>query len=397
MNNERGNKMKISKYTDKKTNKTMYRVKGYLGTDPITGKKIYKNMSGFAKKRDAEIAERKAKQEFLKAGTINKDRLKFEEVAKIWLETYEMSNIKESTFQIQRDIVLNHIVPNLGKHYVDKITPIMCQSLVNKFTREFTNYSNMIGLATRILEYARKTLKLIDDNPMKDVERPRKARKMKSERYEAPYFSREELVYFLECAKKMDDPKAYAIIHLMSFTGIREGEACGLMWKDFDEVNNTITIERAVIRGKNFEKKIGTTKSPASERTISIDDETAQVLRNWKSKQKEIMFMLGYNTSGKNQFMFTNDKNEIYQPLYAYDRIKAVCKKFPEIGKMTAHGLRHSHVTLLLEAGMSIKEVQERLGHENTKMVLEVYSHINKESSKKIGNDFADFVKKVNG
>src|SRR5699024_4526794 len=182
-----------------------------------------------------------------------------------------------------------------------------------------------------------------------------------SERYEAPYFSREELVYFLECAKKMDDPKAYAIIHLMSFTGIREGEACGLMWKDFDEVNNTITIERAIIRGKNFEKKVGTTKSPASERTISIDDETAQVLRNWKSKQKEIMFMLGYNTSGKNQFMFTNDKNEFYQPLYAYDRIQAVCKKFPEIGKMTAHGLRHSQVTLLLEAGMSIKEVQERL------------------------------------
>lgn len=383
--------MKINKYIDSKTNKTMYQLKGYVGTDQFTGKKIYKTLNGFAKKKDAETAERSLKNELESNGSLfTPKRMRFREVAALWLPIYEVS-VKESTFQIQSDVIKNHILSEIGEQYVDKITTAYCQSLVNKWTNQFSRANNVINLTQRILEYARKNLKIIKSNPMLDTEKPKKARLLKSERYEAPYYNSKQLNHFLECANKLNDNKAHTILRVISYTGIREGEACGLMWQDFDEVNNTLTIERAVIRGKNYKKKIGTTKSLASDRTISIDDKTAQILRNWKKEQRETMLMLGFNTNSATQFMFTNDRNEYYHPLYPYDRIKAVRKKFV-IDDITVHGLRHTHCTLLFESGKSLKEVQERLGHENTNMVLEVYNHVNIENKKEIGNDFANFI-----
>lgn len=44
--------------------------------------------------------------------------------------------------------------------------------------------------------------------------------------------------------------------------------------------------------------------------------------------------------------------------------------------QFTFHGLRHTHATLLLKQGVNPKVIQERLGHSNIGMTLDVYSHI---------------------
>lgn len=59
---------------------------------------------------------------------------------------------------------------------------------------------------------------------------------------------------------------------------------------------------------------------------------------------------------------------------------------------ITPHHFRHTHVSLLLEAGVPLKEVSKRLGHKDGKITLEIYSHVMPKEEEKTATKFADFV-----
>lgn len=362
----------------------------YLGIDPLTGKEVRTTRRGFKNRKDAKLAIARLKLEF-EAGDFGNaaKRMTFKEVFDVWLPTYE-TTVKESTFQVQSDVIRLHILPTFGDLFVDKLTTAFCQEQVNNWHRYYAKCANLIGLTQRILEYARINLKIINNNPMKDVIRPKKQRKLKEDVYEAPYYDAEQLNHFMSCVEQMDF-QTHVVFRIIAYTGMRQGEVCGLRWTDFDEVNQTIAVKRTVARGKDYKKIIQPTKTISSERVIPLDDKTASILKHWKNEQRKLMLSVGYNTNTPDQYIITNDVNDFQYSQYPYARLKVIREKFP-IAEITVHGLRHTHCTLLLEAGVPIKEVQDRLGHEDTDMVLEVYSHINKKNKKKIGNAFADFV-----
>lgn len=63
-----------------------------------------------------------------------------------------------------------------------------------------------------------------------------------------------------------------------------------------------------------------------------------------------------------------------------------------DIERISVHGLRHTHASLLFEAGASIKEVQHRLGHANIKMTMDVYTHVTRQSRDDFAEKFANFI-----
>ncbi|WP_157064840.1 site-specific integrase, partial [Globicatella sanguinis] len=191
--------------------------------------------------------------------------------------------------------------------------------------------------------------------------------------------------------KAMNNPQEYIMFRVIAYTGIRKGEMCGLRWSDFDELNGTLSIRRTVARGKDFKKIIQTPKTVSGERTIPLDDETIKDLKEWRNIQREVMILHGYNTNSPEQYIITNESNEFQYSAYPYVVLKKVRKNF-DIDHITVHGLRHTHVFLLLEAGVPVKEVQSRLGHENTDMIFQVYDHVNKQKECEVGDIFADFV-----
>lgn len=362
----------------------------YLGIDPLTGKEVRTTRRGFKTRKDAKLTIARLKLQF-DGGDYGKTvkRMTFKDVFELWLPSYE-STVKESTFQVQNDVIRLHILPTFGDLFVDKLTTAYCQEQVNKWYGYYAKYPNLIGLTQRILEFARLNLKVINSNPMRDVIRPKKQRKLKEDIYEAPYYDAEQLKHFMNCVEQMDF-QTHVTFRIIAYTGMRQGEVCGLRWSDFDEINQSLAVKRTVSRGKDYKKVIQSTKTASSERIIPIDDVTAALLREWKQEQRRVMFALGFNTNSKDQYIITNETNDFQYSQYPYTRLKRIRKLF-DIDEITVHGLRHTHCTLLLEAGISLKEVQDRMGHEDTDMVLEVYSHINKKSKPKIGNAFADFV-----
>lgn len=71
------------------------------------------------------------------------------------------------------------------------------------------------------------------------------------------------------------------------------------------------------------------------------------------------------------------------------DRIINQCENLQRI---TPHGLRHTHVSLLFEAGANVKEVQTRLGHADANVTLNIYAHVSKQKKEETANKFANYI-----
>lgn len=110
-----------------------------------------------------------------------------------------------------------------------------------------------------------------------------------------------------------------------------------------------------------------------------MDDTTMKLLKIWKKEQAEKNLERGFNTLKKNQLVFPNTKNDLHEPNKTYQWLKRVLDKYM-LEPITTHGLRHTHCSLLFEAGATIKEVQVRLGHKDVKTSLDVYAHVTKEA-----------------
>lgn len=381
------NEMKVSKYR-KKNGETAYRVSVYLGTDSLTGRKRNTTLNGFKSEKEALVAGSRRLTQKNNEGTGKTTT--FANVCSEWLQTYRLT-VKESTYNSQLHVLNCYILPRFGEMRIKQITPQFCQEAVNDWYINYKKYPNFIGLTSRVFEYARVQMQLISDNPMQDTIRPKRRLKLDERRYEAPYYNRQQLQHFLSCVEELNDPQASIVFRLLAYTGMREGEVVGLKWTDFNESKGTLNIRRTVAKGDNAQRILQTPKTPASQREISLDSVTINILKRWKINQRRILTALGFNIFSKDQFIISDENNNYQYAAYPYALLKKLRKK-TSIDYITIHGLRHTHCTLLIESGVPVKEVQKRLGHENSDMVMEVYSHINRDRMTTIGSEFANFI-----
>ena len=65
---------------------------------------------------------------------------------------------------------------------------------------------------------------------------------------------------------------------------------------------------------------------------------------------------------------------------------------YPILIKVTLHGLRHTQATALIDAGVPVKAVSERLGHSNVQTTLNIYTHVLPQQQEKILEISADLL-----
>ncbi len=122
-----------------------------------------------------------------------------------------------------------------------------------------------------------------------------------------------------------------------------------------------------------------------------MDNQTLEILKTWKKNQKQDYLVLGYNTLQKDQLVFSNEKNEFLQPTKTRKWILQAQKKY-HLKQITTHGLRHTHCSLLFEAGASIKEVQDRLGHSDIKTTMNIYTHVTQKAKEEAIQKFESYL-----
>ena len=377
---------KIIKYTNK-DNETLYKFRYYAGLDETTGKQRYIRRQGFTSEKDAKTELLKIEylvstNQYFKSVKSGK----FVDVLDEWLSLHK-ETVKPSTLVRENSYITNHIKPYFKNMYVDKITLRQCQNFTNKaFAAAPAAYTQIIGIVKSILDYALR-LDMVKSNPMLYVIKPKRQATISDKHNN--YYNKQELKKFLDVAKDTS-LKKYALFRLLSYSGMRAGECLALAWHDLDYKNNTIAINKTLARIKD-KLVIQTPKTKASNRVISLDTETIQVLKMWQLEQRKQLLKLGINSMNKHQLIFSNGNNEYIYSGTVRKSIKILAKK-AGIHSITTHGFRHTHATLLFASGMDIKQVQARLGHSNVQTTLNIYTHAIQDKQDKIGDEFAKYI-----
>lgn len=181
----------------------------------------------------------------------------------------------------------------------------------------------------------------------------------------------------------------YQHLHLVMLwvyftTGIRVNEGCALYWEDIDFEKKTMSINHMLImKNKNdFYRKDGT-KTKNGIRTLSLDDDTIEILKQWKKRQNE---------KCESQFVFSRDG----QPT-ASGTIGKIIKRYAKLAnvpEIQTKGLRHSHASYVInEFNIDILMLSERLGHSGPEITLRHYAKYYKSRDKEVANHITGNIK----
>lgn len=368
--------MKITE-VKKKDGSNVYRASVYLGVDQVTGKKVKTSITGRTRKEVKSKAQH-AQLDFKANGsTVHKAvRVKnYQELAELWLESYRLT-AKPQTFIATERMVNSHLVPVFGKIKLDKLAASYIQNFINDLSSRLVHFGVVHSINSRILKYG-VSLQLLPFNPARDIILPRKPkRESKAIKFIAPDDLKSLLGYMEKLAfKKYSHYFDYVLYSLLLATGCRFGEAVALEWSDIDLENATISIS------KNYNRLVdlvGPPKSKAGVRVISIDRKTVNMLKLYKNRQRQLFVEDGARAPS---VVFAIPTKEYQNMATRQDSLDRRCKEIG-IPRFTFHAFRHTHASLLLNAGISYKELQYRLGHATLAMTMDIYSHLSKDKEK---------------
>ncbi|AJK87917.1 MULTISPECIES: tyrosine-type recombinase/integrase [Lysinibacillus] len=346
----------------------MFRHKYY----DASGKRREKKKSGFTTEKTALKALMEVKTATLRGETkqIENDRLTVGE----WLDTwYEINHRKwKISTSTQREMIIRMDIKPLLGHYklqqLDKLT--YEREYIAKLEGRYS--SNTVRLRHSIFKIA---INAAVENELIARNRFTKVKITEPDKYNTEninFLSPEQLVTFLEDAKKHENITNYSLLLTVAYTGIRRGEALGLQWQNINFTNNTITIERT-----RDDKGVRSPKTNNSYRTILVDNIVMKQLEVYQKWCKGLLFSCGKKLT-ESTFVFLSANS--FEPLSA-ERTKKIVDRITKrtlIPKITLHGLRHTHCTILLLQGMNVKVISERLGN-TPDMIYKVYGHVLKE------------------
>ena len=163
------------------------------------------------------------------------------------------------------------------------------------------------------------------------------------------------------------------IFALLIFLGLRKAEIWGLSWEDIDFNKHTLSVKHNAL----YYKKFGiVTKKPKTEnsiRTITLPIQLVNILqeyKQWYQEQKQNYGDLWAYTN----FLFLQDNGKIINPCTINSWLKDFNIK-NGLKPIPPHSLRHTCITMQLNAGIPIKVVSTRAGHSNEQITLGIYTH----------------------
>jgi integrase len=203
-------------------------------------------------------------------------------------------------------------------------------------------------------------------NPVEAADPPRISGNGRSE---MKTWSAEQLGAFLTA---VHDDRLRALWHTLAMTGMRRGEALGLLWEDVDLENARLSVRRALIPSGR-QVVVSEPKTARGRRSIALDSETVEVLKAQAARQlaDQDEWGDGWTDTG---LVFTKENGEALHPEDVTRYFRQAVKK-AMLPSIRLHDLRHTHATLALRAGIHPKVVSERLGHATVSITLDTYSH----------------------
>ncbi|WP_301107117.1 site-specific integrase [Sporosarcina sp.] len=374
-----------------------------IGTDPLTGKRKQKVRSGFKTKGEAEAAAIMLMYELNQEIYMEETDLTFCEFANQWLPIYsEAKDVKPGTIRV-RIHEINKLLPYFSRLKLKDISRIRYQDALNDLKDRGYSDSTREGInrTGRMIFRKALELELIKKDPTEFayVKKNKKTIEQLEEEEIPKYLEKEELALFLSTAKNQGLELDYLMFLVLSYTGIRVGELVALKWKDIDFVNQTISITKTYYNPNNnsVQFQLVTPKTKKSRRKIVVDEDVIKALSLHKEIQTKIIHQLG-DAYDNQDFIFAKTERHLGYPLVIkmvqirMARLLAFAKLNPVL---TPHSLRHTHTSLLAEAGVALEQIMDRLGHSNDQITKNVYLHVTQEMKKEASQKFGELMRSL--
>lgn len=357
----------------------------YIGMNPDTGKPIRTTRRGFKTIREAKLALADLELNGLPKEKEPLKKQTYSDVYDQWYEEYK-TTVKESTLLKTERLFKNHIIPAFGKSPIDEINPIDVQTQMYAWHKKLMRANMVMNYAGLIFDYAIR-MQLIASNPTKVIKKPVRKKAIKEDK-DLNFYDKAELKEFMTILESSPNFRVHVYFRLLAFTGIRKGESLALKWSDIDFEKKTLNINKAVSR-RETGLYIQTPKTAASIRRISLDDKTLDLLKKFKDTDdnESLIFRSdngGILSSAKPRKWLLTVQKQI-------DLERAKKKKEP-MKKISIHGFRHTHASLLFESGATIKDVQFRLGHSDIQTTMDVYTHVSKLAKEQLAERFNSYI-----
>jgi integrase len=338
--------------------------------DSQTGKRKRRWHSFAGTKREAQIECSRLITEAAGGICVDPSRMTVAAYLNHWLD-HMRAHISPRSLECYRELAAN-ILPWIGAIVISKLRPAEIAGMY-AHALETGRRDRSGGLSSRTVYHMHVLLKsalaqavkweMLSRNPA-DVVKPPKV-----ERRQMRVLDAEGAIALIEAAR----PRALFMPILLSvLCGLRRGEVAGLRWRDVDLNLGRLSVV-ASIEQTNDSVRLKPPKSGRS-RAVALPALAIEELRRHRLKQAEELLRLGIRQSSETHVCLQPN----YQP-WAPRNLSGTFVRFIKasgLPRVRLHDLRHSHATHLLAANVHPKIVQERLGHANIGITMDIYSHV---------------------
>lgn len=337
------------------------------------GRRKQKWHGGFATRREAEFERAKIVSELHGGGYVAPDRITLAQWAQVsWLPMTK-TRVKPSTYDSYRMNVETHVLPVLGSRPVQQVTAPMLNTL---YADLLSRGGERGPLAPKTVRYIHTIIHKVladalDAGLVREniAERAKPPRPNRSQNRQLECWEPHELAAFLA---SVEGTRLEAAWRLAAMTGMRRGEVLGLRWADVDLGNSRLAVRNAIVTVA-YEVLESSPKSHQA-RMIDLDPETTALLRRHAENQAREREVFGPGHRDRGLVVCAEDGSPIHPQSFSQAFERAVARS--GLRKIRLHDLRHTHATIAVKAGVPVKVISERLGHESPAFTLKQYAHV---------------------
>ena len=332
----------------------------------VGGIRKQRRAGGFPSKAAAIEAMKRLEAEVVDGTYVERSRVTLGQYLEEWLAACR--NIRPNTIRDYSVSIRKHINPRIGNVRLQMVDRLQVRGLYRKLAES--------GLGEKTVHNIHICLhKALQDGVDDGLLRRNPAERAHTKPKDGPEmetWSGDELAAFLAFSAQDRD---LALYHVAAATGMRRGELLGLRWRDVDLDGARLSVRQQFTRQGNG-LGFGPPKSRKSIRTIDVDEETIALLREQNERQRFDRRACGSAYRADLDLVFCRPGGSPEDPNVIGRRFVRRVRGLGTVPAIALHGLRHTHATLLLEAGVDVKTVSERLGHDNVQTTLQLYGHV---------------------
>ena len=283
-----------------------------------------------------------------------------------WIKEVAEKNFRENTVKTYKASIENHIKPEIGAKSLGELTPLMIQNYVNgkmdKYSRSTVNL--ILAILKRSLSYAVSICGFLAVSPAQLIQLPKK----QTPKEKTHVFSEEELKAIFH---RFPANHQIGLPVLLAYhTGMRLGECLALSWRDVDMTERMLHIHSTLV-GDNVQP---IPKTGGSVRDIPFGAKLHSILKaaHRRQSQNRLKYGPAYTQTENDSVCVWPDGRQVTSDAMRY--FGKFCRE--KLGAGSFHSLRHTHATMLLEAGEELEMVSKRLGHVNINTTSRIYSHV---------------------